>query len=447
MKKFSTLFCVLLIGLSLKAQHGNFKAVPIHSFKGVSSHMTLGPAGACDTVNLDAANNWHAFYYSYGTDGYIFGTSDNSPTFKITEDANYFDISSTANNYITGGLAYFAFANSSVAANNAKSMVFSVYDVDNSNNDTLPGQLLGSASITLDQIHQDVLQGNLTEFKFSQPIPLPASKQFFVSIDHSNFDWTTTTRDSVAIVASGDDDTTAAAYQNIDVTGVGKIWTSVHDFWQDPQTGNPVDVNLFVFPYVSAEPGGCGVLPVSIFNFGGNIKDDQAYLNWSTAAEINNKGFYVERSKNGKDFTSVGFVKGAGNSNKVVSYTYTDASLKDINVSKTYYRLNQVDVDGKSTYSKVISLSLGNAANAGQWKLYPNPVKDVATVELNLEAFSKVKAQLVSRDGKTLLNIDKGALNKGTQQFYINTQSLAKGSYILRVTIGDKTYSRLLIKE
>ena len=79
--------------------------------------------------------------------------------------------------------------------------------------------------------------------------------------------------------------------------------------------------------------------------------------------------------------------------------------------------------------------------------MYPNPVKDVATIELNLEASSKVKAQLVSRDGKILLNVDKGVLNEGTQQFYINTQSIAKGSYILRVTIGDKTYSRLLIKE
>src|SRR6185503_6393916 len=109
------------------------------------------------------------------------------------------------------------------------------------------------------------------------------------------------------------------------------------------------------------------------FNFGGNIKDDQAYLNWSTAVESNNKGFYIERSKDGKDFTSVGFVQGAGNSSQITNYTYTDAGLKDINVSKTYYRLNQIDFDGKTTYSNVILLSLENLANAGKWKLYPNP--------------------------------------------------------------------------
>ena len=205
------------------------------------------------------------------------------------------------------------------------------------------------------------------------------------------------------------------------------------------------DQNLIGLEWAGGLPGTIGAgMRGNVGAFGGEIKDN---FDQASVIEINNKGFYVERSKNGKDFSSIGFVKGAGNSNKIVNYTYTDVSLKDINVSKTYYRLNQVDMDGKSTYSKVISLSLENPANAGNWKLYPNPVKDVATVELNLEASSKVKAQLVSRDGKTVLNVDKGVLNEGTQQFYINTQSLAKGSYILRVTIGEKTNSRLLIKE
>jgi hypothetical protein len=184
-----------------------------------------------------------------------------------------------------------------------------------------------------------------------------------------------------------------------------------------------------------------------MFNFGGIIKNSQAYLNWSTAVESNNKGFYVERSKDGKDFSSIGFVNGKGNTSQITNYSYTDASLKDINVTKTYYRLKQVDLDGKFAYSNVIALSLDNLANNSKWKLYPNPAKEKATVEVNLEAASKVKAQLISRDGKVLLNTDKGVLNEGTQQFYINTQSIAKGSYILRITIGDKTYSQLLVKE
>ena len=71
-------------------------------------------------------------------------------------------------------------------------------------------------------------------------------------------------------------------------------------------------------------------------------------------------------------------------------------------------------------------------------KLYPNPVKDIATIELNLAAASKVNVQVISRDGKIVINSDKGILTEATQQVFINTQSLAKGSYIVRITVGDK---------
>jgi hypothetical protein len=167
-------------------------------------------------------------------------------------------------------------------------------------------------------------------------------------------------------------------------------------------------------------------------------------LNWSTANETNNKGFYVERSKDGRSFSTLGFVKGAGNSSVITNYAYTDLSLKDVNTSVTYYRLKQVDMDGKYTYSNVLSLNL---KPAGLWKLYPNPVKEVATVELHLDVASKVSVQLVAQDGKVLISADKGLLTEGTQQIFINTRTIAKGSYILRLTVNDKKYTQILVKE
>jgi len=310
----------------------------------------------------------------------------------------------------------------------------------------LPGKKVDSAVITLGQIHQDVLEGKLTEFKFSAPRSLPSLKKFYIGIDHRAFQWNPESHDSIAIVATSDGATVNTAFQFIRDSLGSRKWHAVNQVWKDTD-GNPLDVALFIFPYVSESLDGCTVLPVSMFNFGGIIKNSQAYLNWSTAVESNNKGFYVERSKDGKDFSSLGFVNGKGNTSQITNYSYADASLKDMNVSKTYYRLKQVDLDGKFAYSNVIALSLDNLANNGKWKLYPNPVKEKATIEVNLETASKVKARLISRDGKVLLNTDKGVLNEGIQQFYINTQSIAKGSYILRITIGDKTYSQLLVKE
>ncbi|MBV9960929.1 MAG: T9SS type A sorting domain-containing protein [Parafilimonas sp.] len=445
MKKIFTLFGVVILIASVKAQKlSGFRTTTVKHPLILSANKPLSPDAACDTVNLAAANNWQAYYYTYGTDGYVFGTSNNkSNGYDIIEDANFYDLSSYGYNYISGGLAYFAKANSTDAADLDKDMIFRVYEFNDI--DSIAGPLLGSTTVKLSQIHSDVQNDFLTEFKFATPVALPASKKILVSIDHSKFKWSGSVKDSVAIVANGDEDSNAAALQNFEILGGGgNVWLPVDQVWSTNNGTNPLQVNLYLFPYVSNASDGCGLLPVSIINFGGTVKDFSAYLNWSTAGESNNKGFYIERSKDGQNFTSIGFVNGAGNSNKITNYNYTDATLKDLNVSTTYYRLKQVDVDGKSAYSKVLPL---NTKNNFVWRVYPNPVKDVATVEVNLGVASKVSVQVIARDGRIVMNSDKGILPQGTQQVFVNTQSLAKGSYFVRLTIADKTYTTAFVKE
>ena len=447
MKKIITLFAILLFVTTLKAQHsGGFNTVPVQHFKGISANGAPNkPNAACDTVNLDAANTkWSAYFYSYGNKGYVFGVSNNDTFgFNIIEDANFFDVSAGGYNYVSGGLAYFAAANSTSDSNLNKKILFKVYDDTIVNNTHFPNNVLGSTYLLLSQVHQNVLDSNLTEFLFSSPIAIPASKIFYISIDHHNFKWNGQRHDSIAIVANKSGDTTGAAYQLFNVFGSGEVWAPVDQFWSDT-SGNFLEVNLYVFPYVSTSADGCGLLPVTMFNFGGSIKDNAAYLNWSTASENNNKGFYIERSKDAQNFSSIGFVNGAGNSSKITNYTYTDYLIKDLNVTTTYYRLKQVDLDGKYSYSKVLPL---NMKNLFQYRLYPNPVKDVATVELSLESASKVNVQVISHDGKIVLNSDKGVMIQGTQQVFINTQNLAKGIYIAHITAGDKTYNIPFVKE
>jgi hypothetical protein len=439
MRKVFTLFTILFIAINLKAQHVELKQVVPKPYPGISGFSS--PNGSCDTLNAYAANDWSAYYYEYRGGGAVLGTNNLTATKneKVLEDANSFDVTGSNYNFITGGYVYFSAANSNVPANLNKNIIFKIYDDAGG----VPGTLLGSATLTLAQIKQDVDQGKLTQFTLSTAVAVPVSKKFYVSVDHRNFTWHFPTQDTIAIVATSNHATPNNAFQ-FDSVDLGKQWMPVPDFWRNADNSDSLDVTLYIFPFVRNSLTTCNVLPVSMFNFGGFVKDYKAYLNWSTAVESNNKGFYVERSKDGRNFTSVGFINGAGNSSQIKNYTYTDVTLKDMNVTTTYYRLKQVDVDGKSSYSNVLSLNLQNIL---QWRLYPNPVKNIATVELNLTAASKVNVQVISRDGKTVINSDKGILGQGTQQVFINTQGLAKGSYIVRIKTDAATYTTPIIKD
>jgi hypothetical protein len=440
MKKFFTLTAFVIVCATVNAQ--GLKDVIQVPVKGTSGHVA--PNGSCDTLNIFNANTWGAFYYQYGGGGSALGVCHLKDTVlhrdsTILQTANFFDVSTSGYNYVTGGLVYFAFANSSDPSRLTLNVIFRLYDDAGG----VPGNEIDSAALTLGQIHADVVAGRMTEFKFPLPVALPASKKFYISIDTHNFIWAPLLQDSIAIVATADDATPNMAYQLIKSKTVAPKWVPVNSFFKT--TKSSLDVTLFAFPYVTTSLDACSILPVSIFNFGGTIKNYQAYLNWSTAMESNNKGFYIERSKDGRSFTSIGFVAGAGNSSQIKNYAFTDVNLKDINVSTTYYRLKQVDNDGKFTYSEVLPLSL--ATIASKLKLYPNPVKDGATVEVSLDVASKVQVQLVAQDGKIIQSIDKGVLNAGLQQIYINTNGLAKGSYVVRVTVGDNKYSQIMMKQ
>ncbi|MBS1747648.1 MAG: T9SS type A sorting domain-containing protein [Bacteroidetes bacterium] len=441
MKQKTTLFILaMLFAIStINAQHVELKQVVPQPFTGISGHSS--PNGSCDTLNIYDAGSWSAYYYDYRGGGSVLGTNNLTATKDATilEDANFFDVNGSDYNFISGGLVYFSYANSTLTENLNKDVVFKIYD-DASG---LPGTLLSSVSIPLSQVHQDVLNGKLTEFKLGTPIAVPASGKFYVSVDHSNFEWKTGKKDSIAIVATDNHATANKAFQYIKDNN-GNSWMPVPDFWRNADGSDSLDVTLFIFPYLQNSLTSCEVLAVSMYNFGGFVKDNKAYLNWSTATESNNKGFYVERSKDGRNFSSIGFVKGAGNSSQVKNYTFTDDNLKSVGTTTTYYRLKQVDLDEKANYSNVIALNLKDIV---QWRVYPNPVKDVATIELNLTTSSKVNLQVISRDGKIVLNSDKGLLNAGVQQIYFHTQGLAKGSYIIKVKAGTNTYTMPIIKE
>ncbi|MFY8035253.1 MAG: beta strand repeat-containing protein, partial [Flexibacteraceae bacterium] len=98
-------------------------------------------------------------------------------------------------------------------------------------------------------------------------------------------------------------------------------------------------------PFTIGSENGDNPLPVTLTKFTGRNVNGQANLFWTTAAELNNSGFEIMKSTDGKNWSVIGFVKGVGTSNKVNNYAFTDANL----VYNSFYKLRQVDFDGKTT--------------------------------------------------------------------------------------------------
>jgi hypothetical protein len=92
-------------------------------------------------------------------------------------------------------------------------------------------------------------------------------------------------------------------------------------------------------------------LPVDLISFEAEREGDNIKLNWATASEENNNYFEIQKSYDGIVFTPIGYAEGAGNSNTILDYSYTDTDI-----SKVFYRLKQIDFNGEFEYSDVVAV-------------------------------------------------------------------------------------------
>lgn len=170
-------------------------------------------------------------------------------------------------------------------------------------------------------------------------------------------------------------------------------------------------------------------LPVELLYFTGEETENGNLLNWETETEINNKGFHVQRSKNGKDWETIGFVDGKGTSLEVHQYEFLD---KTFTSGLNYYRLEQVDFDGTIDYSEIIDLK--NEHGKGLViSLRPNPTTTNGFVNLKIdgETIGQVNYQIIGVNSQILKS---GNINHdGTStKHQIKTPEIV-GTYILRL--------------
>jgi hypothetical protein len=187
-------------------------------------------------------------------------------------------------------------------------------------------------------------------------------------------------------------------------------------------------------------------LPVTLTKFTANKQSADVLVSWTTSSEINNKGFEVERSVNGHSFEYVGFVKGAGNSSRSLSYSLLDAKAFVTASSNTlYYRLKQIDADGKTTYSQVVKV-VNNDIQKAPLAVYPNPFTDKVSVSVHAAEVSSMKVTVADLQGRIVMTESIG-LVKGDNEATLHTPAnLARGAYFVKTELNGETNTFKLIK-
>ncbi len=174
-----------------------------------------------------------------------------------------------------------------------------------------------------------------------------------------------------------------------------------------------------------------GTLPVTWETISAQKQNSQVLINWSTASEQNTKDFEVQYSTNTTNWDAIGTIKAAGNSSATRNYSFTHQTpLK--NSAYNYYRILQRDLDGKFSYSKIVSIVFDEPGP--DFLVYPNPADKLATIYLS----ESREISLINSAGSILW---KSKLAAGRNQLPVEKYSA--GVYIIR---AGKSSQRLVIK-
>ncbi|GEO02730.1 hypothetical protein AAE02nite_03940 [Adhaeribacter aerolatus] len=178
-------------------------------------------------------------------------------------------------------------------------------------------------------------------------------------------------------------------------------------------------------------------LPVELVSFKGRRVKGEVELVWQTAMEKDNDYFTLEQSADGKNFSEVARVKGAGNSNQLKHYSYLHRNAP---AKVTYYRLKQTDLDGAFTYSNIVVVS--GTSNTGVLAAYPNP----STGQYTIQGIANVtEALVVDATGRIVL---KAAASLNNEiGLNLNLADQKPGVYFLRLTSPTQTKTLRLIKK
>ncbi len=184
----------------------------------------------------------------------------------------------------------------------------------------------------------------------------------------------------------------------------------------------------------------CYIVPVELETFLVKPVDDKVNLTWTTATELNNSGFTIERrNENINEWFEVAFVKGKGTTTERNTYTYTDRELQ---VGTYFYRLKQVDFDGTFTYSPEVEVSLMIPDDFTLFQNYPNPFNPSTKIKFAIPVKTSLQLNVYNMLGEKVAEVFSGTLEGGFHEFVFDAANLSSGVYVYRIESDKFTDSK-----
>ena len=176
------------------------------------------------------------------------------------------------------------------------------------------------------------------------------------------------------------------------------------------------------------------VVPVELNSFTAATNGKEVTLNWSTATELNNQGFEVQRKFGSNSFVTIGSVKGNGTTTSPNQYSYVD---KLVDPGKYFYRLKQIDYGGTFEYSNEIEVDVRTLDNFTLEQNYPNPFNPTTTIGYVLQGKSNAKLTLLNTIGEEIAILVNEEQDKGYHKVEFDGSGLTSGVYFYKLQVID----------
>jgi len=188
------------------------------------------------------------------------------------------------------------------------------------------------------------------------------------------------------------------------------------------------------------------IIPVELTSFTANVNDQgNVVLNWSTATELNNQMFEIERKTEEGQYVTIGYVDGQGTTTEPQEYSYIDNTVE---TGTFFYRLKQIDFGGRYEYSDEIEVEVLGPLTFGLEQNYPNPFNPSTSIEYSVPENGFVKLSVYNLVGEEVIVLVNETVNAGFYEVTFNAAGLPSGIYFYRLQAGSfiETKKMVLMK-